>query len=171
MMHDSIQSLQSGIYSIRQLGKDEAQRYKSMRLEAIQLEPAMFRIKMPLETELTDAQWQERVLPPRYIFGLFADDRLIGITSLMLENENGAYLGQSYIQKEHRGKGLSSLLYEIRMIWAAKLQLKRLSISHKESNIASKAANQRYGFEYSHREPAQWLDGSEEDVLYYFLDL
>jgi hypothetical protein len=48
---------------------------------------------------------------------------------------------------------------------------KRLSVSHRESNIASKAANQHFGFRYSHREACNCLDGTTEDVLYYVLDL
>ncbi len=167
----SLQTFQSGIYSIRQLRGDEVHLYKSMRLEAIQMEPAMFRVTTPAETTLTDAQWQERMTHPRSVFGLFANDLPIGITSILVVDEHEGYLGQSYIRKEYRGKGLSSLLYKARMARASELGLQRLSISHRESNSTSKAANQRFGFRYSHREPCKWLDGSEEDVLYYVLDL
>lgn len=163
--------LRSGIYSIRRLQEDEAPLYKAMRLEAIQTEPAMFRCTNPAETDLTDAQWLERVKDPRAVFGLFANDLLIGITSILLLDDNEAYLGQSYIKKDYRGQGLSALFYKIRLAWASERQLKRLSVSHRESNITSKAANQRFGFRYSHREPCNWQDGTSEDVLYYVLDL
>jgi hypothetical protein len=48
--------------------------------------------------------------------------------------------------------------------------LKRLKVSHRESNTISKAANQRFGFKYSYRESVKWLDGTTEDALYYILD-
>ncbi|ASZ12489.1 GNAT family N-acetyltransferase [Chitinophaga pendula] len=158
-------------YNIRPLHDHEAHLYKSIRLEAIHTEPAMFRCSTPAEAELTDAEWQERVKYPRTVFGLFLNDELIGMTSILLLNEEEGYLGQSYIKKEHRGVGLAALLYKVRMEWASKLHLKRLSVSHRESNLISKAANQRSGFKYSHRETADWLDGTREDVLYYVLEL
>lgn len=163
--------LESGIYSVRRLGQQEAGLYKAIRLEAIQSEPAMFRRTNPAETELTDAQWVERVKDPRAVFGLFEGSELVGMTSILLVTELEGYLGQSYIRKEFRGRGLSALLYKVRMSWAIELGLKLLSVSHRESNIASKAANQRFGFRYSHREACSWLDGTTEDVLYYTLDL
>lgn len=162
---------EKGIYSIRQLLEGEANLYKSMRLEAIQTEPAMFRCTTPAEVELTDAQWLERIKDPRAVFGLFANDELVGMTSILLLNEEQGYMGQSYVRKEHRGKGLSVLFYKIRMAWALNRKLKYLSVSHRESNLISKAANQRFGFRYTHREPCNWLDGTTEDVLYYLLVL
>lgn len=168
-----IQQLQFnlGIFSIRRLIEEEAHLYKFMRLESIQTEPAMFRCTTPAETDLTDTEWVERVKDPRSVFGLFANDELVGITSILSLSDQEGYLGQSYIRKEYRGQGLSALLYKIRMARASELQLKRLSVSHRESNISSKAANQRFGFRYSHRETCNWQDGTTEDVLYYSLDL
>lgn len=161
----------SGIYNIRQLLEKEAALYKSIRLEAIQTEPAMFRCTTPAEADLTDAQWSERIKDPRAVFGLFANNELVGMTSILLLNEHEGYMGQSYVRKEHRGKGLASLFYKIRMAWASARQLNQLSVSHRESNLISKAANQRFGFQYSHRESCNWLDGTTEDVLYYVMDL
>ena len=131
----------------------------------------MFRCSVPAEADFTDAEWQERIKYPRAVFGLFENDQMIGMTSILLLNEREGYLGQSYIRKEYRGLGLSVLLYKIRMAWASKLQLKQLKVSHRESNTISKAANQRSGFKYSYRESANWLDGTTEDVLYYVLEL
>lgn len=164
-------AIKMGIYQIRKLHENEAGLYRSIRLEAIQTEPAMFRRSNPEEADLTDAQWQERIKYPRAVFGLFCNGDLIGMTSILLLNNKEGYLGQSYIKKEYRGLGLSALFYKIRMAWATILQLKQLTVSHRESNMISKATNQRAGFKYSYRESADWLDGTTEDVLYYTLDL
>ena len=160
-----------GIFNIRQLGENEASLYKAIRLEAIQKEPAMFRCSTPAEADLTDAQWQDRIKHPRAVFGLFENDNLIGMTSILLLNDKEGYLGQSYIRKEYRGLGLSALLYKIRTAWASNLQLKQLKVSHRERNTISKAAILRSGFKYSYRESVNWLDGTTEDVLYYVLDV
>lgn len=163
--------IEKGNYKIRRLLETEALLYKTLRLEAISEEPAMFRCSTPAEAGLTDSEWQERIKPPRIVFGLFEQDTPVGMTSLLLLNEQQGYLGQSYIRKAYRGLGLAALLYQVRMAWAARLQLKQLQVSHRESNVISKAANQRSGFVYSHRETANWLDGTTEDVWYYTLDL
>jgi len=158
-------------YTIRQLNEEEWPTYKQFRLEALTVEPAMFRITNPLETSLTDDEWQERIKHPRAVFVLEDNTGIVGMTSIILQNEQEAYLGQSYIKKEHRGKGLSTLLYDARMAWANNLELDRLQTSHRETNVVSKAANQRLGFKYTHRESVHWNDGAVEDVLYYTLDL
>lgn len=161
----------SDVYTIRQLKENEWSTYKQMRLEALQIEPSMFRTSIPEEATLTDTEWKERIKHPRAVFVLLENNTPIGMTSILLLTDEEAYLGQSYIQKEYRGIGLSALLFKARMKWANDQQLKKLSISHRESNIISKAANQRLGFKYTHRETIDWLDGTREDVLYYALDL
>lgn len=163
--------IEDGAFSIRQLQEHEALLYKSMRLEALQTEPAMFRTSTPAEATLTDADWKERVQHPRAVFVLLENNIPIGMTSILLVDDDVAYLGQSYIKKEFRGKGLAALLYKARMAWAHNLQLKKLTISHRQSNLISKAANQRLGFIYIHSETMNWLDGTVEDVLYYELEL
>ncbi|WP_164723269.1 GNAT family N-acetyltransferase [Chryseobacterium aureum] len=169
MSQEQLKSLEG--YQIRQLTGEEWPLYKKMRLEALKNEPAMFRVTTPPEVDLNDNDWKERLDLPRAVFGLYYNDILIGITSIILLNKKEAYLGQSYIIKEHRGKGLSSLLYNSRIAWAKNMNLNQLLVSHRESNVASKAANQNFGFIYTHREPCQWQDGHQEDVLYYRLSL
>lgn len=158
-------------FSIRKLQESEALLYKSIRLEGLLAEPALFRPSTPPEVDLTDEEWKKKITPPRFVFGLFCDGALIGMTSFLLTNEDEAYLGQSYIKKEFRGLGLSSLLYDIRFSWAHKLGLKRLTISHKASNTISRSATQKAGFVYSHTETITWLDGTTGDSLLYALDL
>lgn len=160
-----------GVYKIRQLHENEFLLYKMLRLEAIAEEPSMFRCTLPAETALSENDWKERIKCPRAVFGLFENESPIGMTSIIALDAHIGYLGQSYIRKEYRGIGLSALLFKARMLWAAEMKIKRLTISHRESNLISKAANQRYGFKYSHRESASWQDGAQEDVLYYVLDM
>lgn len=102
-MENSLLQFEKDVFKIRQLDENEAFLYKSMRLEAIQSEPAMFRCSTPAEADLSDADWIERIKFPRAIFGLFENDTPIGMTSILKLNDEEAYLGQSYIKKEYRG--------------------------------------------------------------------
>lgn len=162
-------------YSIRRFLPEDLKLYKAIRLEALQLEPGMFGSNYAREASFTDQQWQDRINGHNSdCFGLFYRDQLIGVTGIVIDKDDPslALMTQSYIRKEHRGKGLSRLLYEARLAWAAERpQIKRLRIGHRESNHISKAANQHYGFVYVAREPSDWPDGGREDTLYYELVL
>lgn len=148
--------------------------YKAIRLEALQLEPGFFGNSYAIEVAMTDAEWLERITDPGMArFGLYCNDELAGLTAIIQDKEKKeeAYMTQSYIRMAHRNKGLSRLLYDARLAWAKEQGIKRLTIGHKENNLASKAANQRYGFRYTHRETRTWPDGSTADMLYYVLEL
>ncbi len=145
-----------------------------MRLEALQNEAGMFGSTYAREAAFSDAQWMERIANPNSAcLGLYYKNELIGITGIIRdhEQEDLGHMVQSYIRKAHRGKGLSTLFYKVRLDWAREHKLKRIQVGHKASNMASKAANQGFGFKYTHSEPRIWPDGSTEDILYYELEL
>lgn len=162
-------------YHIRQFAPEESDIYKTIRLEALQLEPGMFSNSYVLEAAFPDENWIRSLSDPDMArFGLYSDDELIGLTSIVInkEDKDEAYMTQSYIRKAHRGKGLSGILYEARIAWAKQHNVKRLHIGHRESNIASKAANQKFGFIYKYRESRNWPpDSVQEDMLFYELHL
>jgi len=148
--------------------------YRSMRLEALQLECGMFGNSYEHEASFTEQQWLERVCEQaNACFGLYSDDDLIGITGIVTKGypPGIAYLTQSYIRKQYRGLGLSRLLYEARFHWARQHNICQLVVGHRKNNLVSKSANQHYGFVYTHSEARTWPDGITEDMLYYKLDL
>jgi len=158
-------------YYIRPLSASDLTAYKCIRLEALQTEPGMFGNSYATEAAMIEQQWLDRLTnPARCCFGLYHNKVLIGITAIVVQDGIG-YMTQSYIRKEHRGKRLSRLFYEIRIDWARNHGLSRLEIGHRKSNIISKAANQRYGFRYSKTESRTWPDGVTEDMVYYKLEL
>lgn len=168
-------SLPEKQYTIRQFLPDNVVQYKSMRLEALQLEAGMFGNSYEYEVGLPEEQWLARLANLNgACFGLYYGDELIGITGVVVADEekpDEAYMTQSYIRKVYRGKGLSKLLYEARLEWAKAHQIKCLKIGHRAGNQASKSANQHYGFRFTHSEPRTWPDGKVEDMFYYELAL
>lgn len=162
-------------FTIRRFLPEDKGLYKAIRLESLQLEAGVFGSNYAREAAFTDEQWLARINgDDSDCFGLYYGDQLIGLTGIVIDRDDStlAHLTQSYIRKEHRGKGLSRLLYEARLAWAAQRpQLKRLRIGHRETNHSSMAANQRYGFKFVWRESLSWPDGSMDDVLYYELTL
>ena len=161
-------------YIIKQFEASQLERYKCMRLEALKLEPGMFGSAYATESNFTAEQWRHRVVNNNSAcFGLYHQDELIGITGIVADREDvtRGLMTQSYIRKAYRGRGLTGLLYDARITWARAHGLQTLRIGHKESNLPSKAANQRHGFHFVYREPGNWPDGSIEDTLYYDLEL
>jgi len=162
------------IYSIRQFTIADVEAYKRIRLEALEKEPGMFGNSHAMEAALPQEDWNGRItLPGNARFGMYCNDELIGLTGIIKNAENPAeaYMTQSYIRKNHRGKGLSAMLYDARIEWAKENGVEVLTIGHRKSNLASKAANQKYGFVYSHSETRNWPDGATEEMLHYVLEL
>lgn len=58
----------------------------------------------------------------------------------------------SYVRRSYRGRHLSDLFYQARLdwAWAQDRDYARDCITHKDGNMASKAANQRWGFSDLH---------------------
>ena len=99
---------------------------------------------------------------------------MIGITAVFTWREDPrgevAVLAMSFIQLEYLGRGLSELLYKARLDWIrAQPQFKRVVVSHRESNEASRRASQRHGFRLWRRAPHVWHDGTTEDEIFYEL--
>jgi GNAT superfamily N-acetyltransferase len=162
-------------FTIRQFSPEDVAQYKSLRLEALQLECGMFCSSYSREAAFSHEQWVARISNPNCAyFGLYNEDELIGITGIVITDEERpteAFMTHSYIRKEYRGQRLSRILYEARLEWARTHQIKCLKVGHRVSNLISKAANQYYGFNYTHSEPNTWPDGQTEDMLYYELML
>jgi len=161
-------------YHIRTFLPEEVMLYKGIRLEALQAEAGVFSSSHAREAAFSDEQWMDRIQNENNVcFGLWCNDELIGITGVVVEKETpgDGLMVQTYIRQGYRGKGLSRMMYEARLQWARARGLKRLITGHKESNIISKAANQHFGFRYTHNEERTWPDGSKEDIVYYELVL
>jgi RimJ/RimL family protein N-acetyltransferase len=163
--------------TIRPLEAADWERFRDIRLFALRTERGVFSSSYEREVEFAPEEWQKRLVDPgQRAFGLFDDAVLIGITGVVTAREDRtastALLVMSYIRPEHRGQGLSALFYEARLDWIkAQPQFSRVLVSHRESNEASRRANQRYGFAVVHRVPRSWPDGTTEDEVFYELPI
>lgn len=164
----------SNNYSLRRLLPVEWALYKKLRLMALQTEPAVFGSNFDKEFAYTDADWQQTLTnPARVFFALFHGDAAVGVTGAILkcDEETTAALIASFILPEHRGKGLSELFYRARLDWARAKKCTNVIVSHRASNLASKYANQKFGFVETHKENRLWPDGAEAEQIFYKLEL
>jgi RimJ/RimL family protein N-acetyltransferase len=146
----------------------DLQSYREIRLRALQANPEVFCSTYAREAAWTAEQWRERYEDPGCgIFGVYDETgRLVGMTGVYRSGESGILWG-SWLEPEARGLGASELMYRARLDWARHQGLRRVLVSHRQSNEASRRANQRHGFVRTGAEPRVWPDGATElEVLY-----
>lgn len=74
----------------------------------------------------------------------------------------------SYIKNEYRKLGLSKLFFEARMTWAkSQKNIKTLILEHRDDNLPSQRAHQKFGFRLVDSNDQTWPDGSIRPSLKY----
>lgn len=161
-------------YSLQRLLPAQWEDYKSIRLEALQTNPAMFGSNYGKESAYTQKEWMSFLENDRRaVFALYAMEALIGLTAVTLDKdeETNAILFASFIKPEYRGKGLTKLFYQARIEWAQSKNCASVTVSHRAGNEISKSSNQRFGFKYVNSKNVAWPDGVYADELFYSLQL
>jgi RimJ/RimL family protein N-acetyltransferase len=163
--------------SIRALDPDEWQMLRAFRLQALKSSLGAFAMSHDECASWTEDAWRAEIAAPAHqIFGLFDRQKLIGITAAFTwrgdPSGRTALLAMSYIEPEYRGRGLSNTLYEARLDWIRRSgRFRKVHVSHRASNQASRRANQRHGFVRTGSAPFTWPDGTTEDEVHYELTL
>lgn len=159
--------------TIRALEPAEWADFRDLRLHALQIDPGVFFSSYETELNNTAEEWQSTVQGPAHqVFGLFDGPRLVGITAAFTwrEDPSGetAILGMSFLLPEYRSRGLTRLFYKTRLDWIhAQPQFKRIVVSHRASNEASRRAIERHGFLPARRVSRTWPDGATEEEWVY----
>src|ERR1700693_4572497 len=163
--------------SIRALEIAEWEAFREMRLRALETEPGVFASSLEIEAAMNPAEWRTLIGGPgRRIFGLFDGARLVGITAAFTWRDDPtgetAIFAMSFLLPQYRGQGLSRLFFDARLDWIRTLRtFRRVVVSPRDPNEASRRANQRSGFKFLRRERRAWPDGQTADELMYELRL
>jgi GNAT superfamily N-acetyltransferase len=173
-MHMRSLETPDGVFSIQQLTVSDLAMFKSIRLESLKREPNVFGSSYEKERAMSDDEWLRRLTDTSsayFVLKVCAD--VVGITGILTScnDPTQAIFIASYIRREYRRKGASTLLYGARLDWATERGFAEIVVSHRASNVSSKWANQKHGFKYTHSEPHTWNDGKTEDNVFYKLKL
>ena len=161
-------------FRVVRLGADDAAVYRSVRLEALTADPAVFASTFEREQSFEQSTWMERLTSPNVgIWALFETARAIGMTGAYVapEDPERCQLWGSWITPDFRGRGISALLFPPRIAWARRRGLRSVVGAHRASNEASCGALRSQGFQFSHTEAFVWPDGKTEDIWYHELPL
>jgi RimJ/RimL family protein N-acetyltransferase len=162
---------------IRALQPSEWETLREFRLESLKAAPGVFSISYEAVAAQSPEDWKALAKGPDHqVFGLFDEDRIIGMTGVFRYGEDAtgqtAQLVMSFILPQYRGRGLSSMFYDARLAWIrAQPQFRRVLVSHRKSNETSRRANQRHGFVQTKTAPHTWPDGETEDEVFYELEI
>ena len=162
-------------YSVRTLTTDDLQIFKTIRIQAIHEHPEAFLDTPEKATNRKDDEWRSIFEGQnKCLFGLFYHDKLVGIGSVFQPDPhiNSGHLAMGYITQDHRGKGLSGMLYKARIEWTRNnTDFENLTICHRKGNEASRRAMLKFGFEYYGEEDEIFGDQLTEKNLKYRLSL
>jgi RimJ/RimL family protein N-acetyltransferase len=164
-------------YSIQKLEEKDWRVFSEIRLRALQTDPTVFGSTYDVETKFEAADWKSRLSSPdSAVFAVFDNNRPVGMTGVGVDRNDPtkrtALFWGSWLEPDARCKGISMLLYEARIEWAKQQPgVERIIVSHRESNLASKFANQKFGFVPTHETEKVWNDGITEKEFHYELIL
>lgn len=171
--------LQAALMSIttRALTAQDWKTFRQTRLRALREHPDVYLGSYREATARTEQAWAEMLDGKgKCIFGLFDGEKIIGLAAVFTSRDDpsgqSGVLAMDYIDPLYRGRGLSRLLYQARIDWAKQhLPFRRLVVSHREGNEASRRANQSFYFKLIGKEEIGWPDGTKAPDFTYELDL
>jgi ribosomal protein S18 acetylase RimI-like enzyme len=104
-------------YLVRQLGAADAEEFRRVRLDALQLHPEAFAASYEDECALDAAQFAERLATQGLTrFGAFAQQEMVGLIGLLVSGgsklRHKAHLFSMYVAAGHRRTGLADRLVQ-----------------------------------------------------------
>lgn len=164
-------------FNIRSLCGNDWRTFRETRLEALSATPHAYGASLESETALGENDIRSMLdKENQRIFALFNDEKIIGLNAVIPDryDESGrtAVLAMWYLHAEYRGRGLFGGLVSEGIDWAKREErFDKIIVSHREGNDASRAANQRAGFNYTGKKLHVWGDGTYDFNHFYELRL
>lgn len=154
---------------IRLLDPDDIEAFQSIRLEALRLEPASFASSVEDWEKLPDEEWRRRITG-NSVFVAFDGERPIGLMGLMRERSSKmahrATVVMVYVQKSHRGTGVSTKLLDKLITYARENGIRQLELAASVENPAALRFYRNEGFREIGRIPGGFLhEGREIDEI------
>lgn len=140
------------VITLKPISVPEVDAYKATRLRALQDTPTAFGSTYAKESQLTDADWQRRVLQwnseHSVCYLAWDHDTPCGIVASTLDSENPATAGifSMWIAPTHRRCGIGQLLINGIIDWARSRQVKNLRLNVTSSNDAALRFYEHLGF-------------------------
>ena len=154
---------------IRQLGPDDLQIFRQIRLEALRSEPANFASSAADWEALPDAEWTRR-LTVNAVFVDFHEGGPIAMMGLMPQTASKmahrATVIMVYVRKDRRGGGHAKAILDALVVHARQAGIRQLELAVSAENPAAIRFYQREGFAQAGRIPGGTIhEGREIDEI------
>lgn len=147
---------------------------RDLRIEAFRSHEYALAGNIANALESDEADWRDWCAgPQRAVFLLFQGEEAIGLGLVFTDRNDpsSAIFDAVYLKPSHRGRRLSRGLFEARFEWARAKGFQRVELSHWKSNTASGNACRAFGFREIRRAPHQARDGSQDEEIFYELQI
>lgn len=142
--------------AIRPLTAADAEGFRALRLEMLQLHPHSFGMSYEEEATWPLARF-ETAIAESVVFGGFADDELMGVASLrgygMEKFAHKGYLWGMYVRQATRGQGLGTALVDAVLTEARRRGLEQVLLTVSKGNQTAERLYARHGFQVFGTEP------------------
>ena len=154
-------------HSVRQLDASDAEAFRALHLEALQVHPAAFAMSYEEECDLPLTEFRSR-LQHLTIFGGFAGEKLVGIATLqhqaLKKRRHMAMVWGMYVQDAARGTGLAEAIFQA-VIDRAETEVDQLELYVAIGNDRASRFYRRFGFErYGVMRRSLRVDGVDYDA-------
>lgn len=131
---------------VRQIGPEQWQLMREVRLRAIHADPEAFGSTYQRELNLSEDNWRAR-LGGGASFLAFDGDQPVGLVSGVWLDPTAPVLVGMWVAPEARGRGVGALLVEGVAAWARAQGAEHLALTVVEQNQAARRLYERAGFE------------------------
>jgi RimJ/RimL family protein N-acetyltransferase len=159
---------------LRELGPDDVDAYRPLRLEALQETPSAFASSFEEESARDPATLRERLRagPDQAVFGAFLDGRLVGTSAIFrlprLKERHKAFLVGMYVAPAARRTGLGRALVAAVLERARTMPgLRQVLLGVEAGNAPARALYEAFGFEaFGYERDALVVDGAAYDEIH-----
>ncbi|WP_413376750.1 N-acetyltransferase family protein [Paenibacillus taichungensis] len=143
------------VFILRNIRRDEAEKYWPLRLEALKNHPEAFGASFEMSIQLPMSEVQERIHtePDDYILGAYTEEGILAGT-MGFKREQGlklrhkGYIWGVYVSPSYRGCGLASRLLREVLDRGRQLEgIEQINLSVVTTNESARRLYERYGFE------------------------
>lgn len=161
--------MESRSITVRLLTPDDAPLFRSLRLEALTLEPQAFASSLSDWSRMTEEDWRAR-LEAVDVFVAFEGDEPAGLMGLGREQgsktRHRGLLIMVYVRADYRGRGIGDRLVEAVLDRARTKGMRQVELAASAQNPAAIGLYRRHGFQTIGTLPAGILhEGREIDEV------
>ncbi|SEN03322.1 GNAT family N-acetyltransferase [Paenibacillus sp. OK076] len=170
------------VFILRNIRRDEAEKYWPLRLEALKNHPEAFGASFEMSIQLPMSEVQERIHtePDDYILGAYTEEGILAGT-MGFKREQGiklrhkGYIWGVYVSPSYRGCGLASRMLREVLDRGRELEgIEQINLSVVTTNESARRLYEQYGFEtYGIERNALFVQGKgydEAHMTYFYTD-